>query len=88
MASRQVECNNKRQTISIKLIVCLLHYEGQSKAVTVKMGFSKGLAQKPRQVSPPVSWERPGALGQSHCEKLPTAVNPNPFAKTVCTNSA
>ncbi len=70
MASRQVECNNKRQTIGIKLIVCLLHYEGQSKAVTVKMGFSKGLAQKPRQDFPSCLLGEAGSAGAEPLRKV------------------
>lgn len=34
------------------------------------------LGPKSRQISPPVPWRRPGARGQSHRKKLPTAAEP------------
>ncbi len=34
------------------------------------------LSRSPARISPPVPWRRPGARGQSHRKKLPTAVDP------------
>jgi len=34
------------------------------------------LARSPARIYPPVPWRRPGARGQSHRKKLPTAADP------------
>ena len=34
------------------------------------------LARSPTRISSPVPWRRPGARGQSHRKKLPTAADP------------